>query len=603
MLIKNSKKDFNPTDKAYIDVADSNLYATQFARQMDWQFRIYAQLLYRSEQCDYNIYFFTLTFKDKFLPKFEYDGLDCPCFDHDIVNKFCRGVQMDLLRYFDCIDYDYVLCEEFGKSATFRPHLHGCFAVHNKVPALAVLRLIKKQWSVLTGEYHRNGCPRRESLGWVLPSKLKVPNHSDFQVKKENIDSCAIYLSKYCTKQIGWFINPKVKKVYKKLIKDGNKEAIQRFSKVKPRVKCSQHFGECIKDWIFNNNVPSQIKVKEDVNENLYNGVMTPLYRKGYTRIPFYIRRKLMWQKVEEYVEKYDTYDENEYYESDIFTNNVTRNLACIKADCPFTAFNLFKGLRPLKADRRMRYKWDVEISDFWRQYMPYEYEHRIKDEIDRIDNCKVWLPNSNFHKWLRDKLSKEQYDYFNSLVKTIDSQSLAVYKVCYKGRVSPLHLYAYLENPYLFKDSVKIEEINTLYFDRFAKKSYNVLVEQFRNTYYQYTTTYVDKDVILEAILAEIQPPFFSGHEDVKTMIDNSFEFYMSKANYCSRAYYSTVVPELYNVTFNCFPCFRGYDLVWTLLNDYLSECNEKKLKIIADKFEKKKLLKDNYNEFDMQK
>ena len=583
MLIKNSKKDFNPTDKVYIDVADSNLYATQFARQMDWQFRIYAQLLYRSEQCDYNVYFFTLTFKDKFLPKFHYDGLECPCFDHDLTNKFCRGVQMDLLRYFECTDYDYVLCEEFGKSATFRPHLHGCFAVHSKVPALAVLRLIKKHWSVLTGEYHINGAPRRESLGWVLPSKLKVPHHSDFQVKKENIASCAIYLSKYCTKQIGWYINSSVKKLHKKLIEDGDKKFIERFNKVKPRVKASLHFGECIKDWIFGRNVPAPIKVKEDVKENLYYGVMTPLYRKGYTRIPFYIRRKLMWQKVEEYVEKYDTFDENEYYTYDIFVDDI------------------YKGLRPLKSSRRLRYKWDVEISDFWREYMPYEYEHRILDEVDKIDNCKVWLPTGDFHKWLRSQLNKEQYDFFNSLIQNIDSKTLAVYKVCYKGRVSPLHLYAYLENPNLFKDSLRIEEVNTIYFDRYGKKSYNLLVEDYQHAYYQYITTYVDKDVILDASLAEIQPPFFSGREDVHTMVDNSLDFYLSKANYCSRAYYSTVVPELYNVTFNCFPCFRGFDLVWTLLNDYLIVCNEKKLKVIADKFEKKKLLKDNYYEFDM--
>lgn len=243
-----------------------------------------------------------------------------------------------------------------------------------------------------------------------------------------------------------------------------------------------------------------------------------------------------------------------------------------------------------------------MKISDFWRDYMPYEFEHRIIDEIAKIDNCKIWLPYSNFHKWLRDHLNKDDYDYFNKLLKDVTSKQLATYKVAYAGRVSPMHLYALLENPNLFKDSIKITEYNTLVYDRYAKKSYATLIEQYDHTYYQYITTYVDKDVILDASLAEIQKPFFTGHEDIATMLDNAEDFYMSKAYYCSRAYYSTIVPDNFNVLFNCFPCFRGYDLVLRLLGDYLMECNEKKLKVIADKFEKKQQLKNSFYESNLQ-
>lgn len=599
MLIKNRKCDFNPTDKAFIDVADVNSYATQFARQMDWQFRIYAQLISRVQFDNYKVYFFTLTFKDKFLPRFEYKGISCPCFDHNLINKFCRGVQNDLLRYWDATDYDYVLCEEFGKQRTFRSHLHGCFAVPDTVPPLGVLRLIQKHWSVLTGEYKKNGCPKRESIGWVLPSKLKVPNHSDFEVSPSCIDSCAVYLSKYCTKQIGWYSNPDVKKVYKKVIEDGNKEIINRFRKVQPRVKTSLHFGECIKDWIFGVKVPTSVKVTKDVNFNLFYGIMTPLYRKGYTRIPFYIRRKLMWQKVEEYTEHVEDYEENEYYTYDIFSNHSTRNLDC--RGCTLTAFDVYKGLRPIIKNKKFRYKWDLEISDFWRSYMPYEFEHRLKGMVDRITDCQCWLPTSNFHNWLKTKLDKDNYDLYCKIIKDVKPYDLAVYSIAYKGKVSPLHLYAFLQNPSLFKDSVSITEVNCFYFDRYAKKSYPVLIEEYNHSYYNYVTTYVEKDVELDASLAEIQRPFFSGHESIEEMNLNSLDFYMSKANYCSRAYYHVEIPDNFNVTFNSFPCYRNFDLILCVLNDYMNECTEKKLKVISDKFEKKQELKNNFYGLEM--
>lgn len=170
--------------------------------------------------------------------------------------------------------------------------------------------------------------------------------HSDFQVKPENIDSCAIYLSKYCTKQVGWFINPSVKAVLTRIESNHDKQALEKFNKVKPWLKTSLHFGECINDWIMGKNVPDAIKVDEDYRHNLFYGVFTPLRRKCLTKIPFYNIRKLMFSRLEEYVEEKLNYAENEYYSYDIFSNSVTRNPQCLGV-CPLTGSDVFKGLRP----------------------------------------------------------------------------------------------------------------------------------------------------------------------------------------------------------------------------------------------------------------
>lgn len=77
--------------------------------------------------------------------------------------------------------------------------------------------------------------------------------------------------------------------------------------------------------------------------------------------------------------------------------------------------------------------------------------------------------------------------------------------------------------------------------------------------------------------------------------MVANAKDFYMSKANYCTRSYYFTGKPHTNNVLFNSFPCFRFFDLVYSSIQDYLSECTERKMKVIEDKFEKKQELKNS--------
>ena len=118
MIIRNRKKDLTPNDKPFVDIDNSSLLSS-FSRQADWQFRIYAQMLHRSKQ-NYNWYFFTLTFSDKFLPRFRFLDYECQCFSREYVHNLVRGVQMDLLKKYGVTDYDYLVACEFGKQNTSR---------------------------------------------------------------------------------------------------------------------------------------------------------------------------------------------------------------------------------------------------------------------------------------------------------------------------------------------------------------------------------------------------------------------------------------------------------------------------------------------------
>lgn len=594
MIIKNPKINLNPTDKAYSHIADKDSVVSQFMKQSEWSFRIYAQMLHRVNN-GYNIYFFTLTFKDKFLPKFRFLDKECPCFDREIVRKFVRGVQMDLLKKYNVTDYDYILCCEFGKSATFRPHLHGCFMVPNNVSAEQVHDLIKKHWSVLTGRYAKNGMPFRESLGWVLPAKYfggmdaKGHYHKPLMVDPKNIDSAAVYVSKYCTKQVDYYKNAQVIAMQKLIAKEGGFQDKRNFRRCCPFIKVSQHFGECIKDWIFGENIPNNnlIKVDENPFMNLASGIWTPLSRKSKTRIPYYIVRKLMFDKVEEIVEKIDEYTDQDWYSYSVFDDEI------------------YKGLRPLIRRHKLKYTYITQYSDFWVDYSSFEFDYRVEQMINDIDLYRSFIDGRQFQDFLSGK--GVDVNHFRKKLNEIDSKSLAVYSVAYRGRFSPMHYYALKENPQLFTNSLRgilTERHNKPVSDEYWKacgfEGFQVDTyydEQLEFTYYNYVRTYVDLDFELYEELKErnILGPYYSGRESVSDMVSSAKGFYLSRLNYVQTRE-DTTVDEHFNCLFNSFPCFEGFDLILNCIADYKEFCSTKKINKIRADYDKKKHDKDNF-------
>ena len=287
MLIRNNKKDFNPTDKPFIEVADSWDLSSQLSRQSEWQFRIYAQMI--STQDKKNWYFFTLTYAEKYLPTHTYDGVTCPCFSRDCIHRFCRGIQMDMLKHHKVTDIDYLIASEFGSDQySARPHHHGVLGVDKSVTPDIVHTLIKKHWSVLTGEYFCNGLPKRDPLGYVYPRlwyggyDKKGHFHNPVMLDPTRYDSAAIYTSKYCCKQIGFFKNPKVKCLMRHLMEKGNDADKHEWNRVKPFIYVSKHFGEIICEWVEGNGVPFPVKVDKDPFVNIVSAAV----ELGYMNIP-----------------------------------------------------------------------------------------------------------------------------------------------------------------------------------------------------------------------------------------------------------------------------------------------------------------------------
>lgn len=593
MNIKNPKLNLNPSDKAFVRVADKNSLVSQFTRQSEWSFRIYAQMLYRSDM-GYNVYFFTLTFKDKFLPRFKFKHMTCPCFNREYIRRFVRGVQMDLLKKYNITDYDYIICCEFGKSATFRPHLHGSFMIPNTISSQDVHDLIKKHWALLTGKYTRTGLPIRESLGWILPATYfggmdsKGHYHKPLLVEPKNLDSTAIYVSKYCTKQLDYYNNKDVVKVKKLVDKYGTYEEKRNFSRSCPFIKVSEHFGECIKDWLFGKNLPKSgvIQVSSNPFENLLKGFWTPLCRKSMTKIPYYVVRKLMYDKVEEQVERYHLYEDQEWYTYDIFN-----------------ADDVFKGLRPIVSANKLKYTYITQYSDFWLEYSKYELKHRLNEKKYDIDYYLSMLYEKHFVEFRNTLgIDEELLRKYSSL----SPEMLALYAVVYRDRYSPLHFFALSQNSGLFVNSLKVVDkqivrnkpISDRYrhacgFDSFQIDEYEK--EIYANDYYNYVSTFVENDFDMSLMLEEIGivPPFYSGRETLQQMKDTAETFYLSRLSYIQQRN-DTSLKVQYNALFNSFPCYRGFDFVLNVIDDYKQHCSQNKIKRVQKTYEEKKDAKD---------
>lgn len=592
MNILNPKKNLSPCDKPVINVAEKDSLVSQLSRQTEWSFRIYAQMTHRQEN-GYNNYFFTLTYKDKFLPQFTYKGVTCPCFNREHITRFTRGIQMDLLKKYNVTDYDYILCCEFGKSATFRPHLHASISVPNSVNAQQVHDLIKKHWSVLTGQYTKTGLPLRESLGWVLPDKYyggmdkKGHYHKPLLISPQNLDNAAIYVSKYCTKQLGFFSNGKVKKVSRLIAESNDMNAKRSFRRVCPFIHTSLHYGEIISEWVFGRNLPKNGLITASANpfENLADGLWTPLCRKAKTRIPYYITRKLMYDRIEEVVERVVSYEDQDWYTYSIFDTDI------------------FEGLRPLVKERNLRYRWITQYSQFWIDYNKWLMPRRIEQRKNDIDYFLAMRNEKHFVEFMASVgVSKQHLD---EIFAECDSRDLALYDVVYRNRFSPAHYYALWKNPTLFYNNmIAVEKTfrNPKYSRRYLEAigidivTLNEYVgEEFFDTYHNFCTTYMDVDFEMDILLNDenIFSPYFTGHESIEEMSEKSLEFYINSFYYMQTLDDTRLSPQ-FNCLFNSFPCFRGFDNMLNLVADYKQFCSENKIRKIQADFEDKKSKKD---------
>lgn len=594
MLLLNRTKDFHVTDKCLFEVSDSSSLISQLSRRNDWQFRIYAQCLMRSKQ-DYLIYFATLTYSNRFLPRFrhlfkhcnddgivEYTKVDFACFSRSHIRNFFRGLTRDLRKYFGVIDVDYVCCSEFG-STTARPHYHllimiprfkalykGFLTDCDAVNSIEVHKLIIKHWSeIRVNQYNKDGVPLRTLKGWVLPNNpfggvdSKGHDHKPLLVDRSKLANAAIYVSKYCTKQLDFFQVPQFVTAYRLAKNVGDADLLHDLDQVKPFIKTSLHFGECINDLVMSPFVPWAKNVffteNQSTLEKLYDGIWTPLYRSRPLSVPQYNKRKLLTDRI--LVDHYRFID--------------YRDLSI-----------------------KHKYIYASKLSPLGVKFAPYFYRRKIDDTYFKLSSffgCD--LSKDSFALWLRD-FDNDNFDNIMSLLSDFNHpkfyKPLAVYRVVYQDRIVPSacpDARFFDITTYTYFDSFEYVDLNNCYnsfiHDRFRTDTISHEYETIKPFYADFL-----RDNPLYSVFPSLR---FDGSENIDIMLLRARSYYLSCVNMVHNPLVGHSTPtDFCHLLFNNMPCFHHYDDVLHIIFSYLQFVTNQKLKAVSEKERKKKMQTD---------
>lgn len=624
----NNTLSFLPSKKVFINIPDTNSYSYRFQQRSDMQTRIYAQMLFRKAQ-GYKFYFGTLTYAPKFRPYFhikrDVDNLhyrisdkvryiflnekvdfNCPCFSRKHINKFIRGIQMDLLKKYHVTDIDYVIACEYGSKSEFCPHYHFILMIPSKyyidedncgnVNAYKIHSLVKKHWSVIVkGQYNRDGSPVRESLGFLFPRTVlggfdrKGHFHKPFEVDSSNPASLvrtAIYTSKYCCKQIGFWFNPSVKLISKEIKNGHDVNEVKRFNICKPFVKTSLHFGECLKDVLFGCDDWSDglFSAPDDPLVAMYEGFHCPLKESGKNcSFPQYIKRKVLY----------------DYY------------LDFIRYDETYPDLGIHKGLHiHMNNDEviptiKKVYQYGYELSVFGKEYKKYEFQRSIDDYITKINDFRITDLHQDSFKEFLDLAGYEfmldQIVDFLNLGKNI--QMLSVYRKVYKDRINPIFYLHYIHCPDDFVDVEKVE-----YHDREITIVYKGGYEFTRKDKSEYYVKYRAKDMLSSIVFQQYVDfvdkynfgerfpyPYFDYQSDANYMLSNAYQFYISDIDLYNSPTNSDICKNFpSSMFFNSFPCFANFDIILLLIESYFQMKIERKLKTVENKEKQKSNFKN---------
>lgn len=234
----------------------------------EWYFRAYMEYL-NCKASNGAVYFLTLTYNDDNLPSMTFpDGSKQLCFYKRHIHNFIKYLRIQLKNLgYPYKEIKYLICSEYGKNGTERPHYHPLLFFPKRVP-----------WKVLFDK--DNGViPKAWHYGFVVCSRM------GFEVR-----SCAgiRYATKYVCKNLGFYkegpiwdflhgvgVDKDTYKMRKSLIND-----------FLPRVWSSVHFGECFIDKVVNKQKDIPLFLSNN-KYNLNNGTNS-----NY-RIPRYYHLKL----------------------------------------------------------------------------------------------------------------------------------------------------------------------------------------------------------------------------------------------------------------------------------------------------------------------
>lgn len=237
--ILNPSRKFNNDMPVYISVPCGHCPDCLRNAHNEWYFRAYMEYL-NCKSKNGAVYFLTLTYNQENLPSITFpDGRKQACFYKRHIHNFVKYVRIQLQkRGYNYKGIKYLICCEYGKNGTCRPHYHPLFFFPLRVP-----------WFVLF-----NSDPKKGELGVFIKAwhyGFIVCSKMGFEIRSA---AGIRYASKYVCKQLGFY---KEGPIYDYLhgadcAGDVYKDRRALLADFLPRIYCSTHFGECFINDVIN---------------------------------------------------------------------------------------------------------------------------------------------------------------------------------------------------------------------------------------------------------------------------------------------------------------------------------------------------------------
>lgn len=216
----------------------------------------------------------TFSYSDDKLPIYRDGNFSVPAFYHDDVLRFLNRLKVEAHKNFGKGSYKYFFVSEYGKN-TRRPHYHGEFFLQPGVDWKMFTELCRKIWSSVY------------KYGYMFPKFDPVYGYIDDNYNAalpllRNLKDSASYVSKYVTKDMGFYGLPEIDEY----IKDKrNKERMKRYL---PKHWQSNFLGYSVLDEVnwFDDS---------DVKHALEYGITNPLTHK-VVPLPRYAINKMIYR-------------------------------------------------------------------------------------------------------------------------------------------------------------------------------------------------------------------------------------------------------------------------------------------------------------------
>ena len=615
--VLNGTKCLRPSDADILLVPCQDCEECRYIRRTEYAFRIYEEMQ-KNIRRGWNNFFFTLTYNDVNLPRvsFSFKGYNynnVPVFRKSDIIRFFKNIREYVLRTYSIKGISWICCPEYG-SHTQRPHYHCYLAL--PLESEEVHRLLVRFWrnsvcysvaedgsQIAEFNFRRLSCT--SDLGFVYPRDFRGGLdsngyfHKPLQIASDGVQSSAHYVAKYCTKDMNFYKKPEIK-AFIAYCKSSSLPEIKKLHREHIfGVLCSNHFGESINDYV------------KSISD-LVNGLSTSFRSGRLTQVPSYNRRKLLNITRSVADDPSIRIVDDGYVSIEKISQRSTgyyHSEKQIIKDGKIQQHNIYEkgNFDPLKKSKltnvykpNFKYKVRYDLTQLGKDVAPSFFDSCV---IRVCDTLRLFLSEHVF--------TREFELYYNShprqhllshFLRLVDFRfiphikDIAFYSVAYRGRVSPLHLQAFLDDS-----------------DIFARNSYSGIV-----SYYNENGALVSPDGLRSyfcsfAPVARVLYPIkwtscksyrFLGSESLSTMSKRAKSFYLSSLCFDKYVDEEKIDVKSFSyidyVHFNSFPCYRGFDFLLDLCSDFYSQQKELDLTIIQQYQDQVSMYKQQLSEND---